>query len=189
MTELSEEELFFDSENVKPKSIKTVGIVTIIVSAIMILSYGLAAISYSMVSSLSRFGGKVGSRLGADTDLGSIMGNSAYAIPLSLLIMVLAIVLLVGAVNFRKYKKWGQMLSTGICAAIVVSLIIMMIVAAPDFDALLGQTGDEFVDAISSDLSGMSKNNYYGSYIVWTLPFIALAIYLNHPKVSPHFDQ
>ena len=158
---VSETYLIARMENDKIKSIRTVGITIVVLSAFIIFRNGMGALMAILIEFSE------GSHPTIDaTPMGFIF---AHYLEMSLFLVLIGITYLLGGIFIQRYKLWANRLLTAISALQVLVVWIMMIVVRSSFAE---QEGLEILSVWTIAVA-----------LIWAVPFGLLIWFLNKRTV------
>ena len=153
-------------ENDKIKSIRTVGITIVVLSAFMIFSNGMGALVVLLIESSE------GSQPTIDaTPMGFIF---AHYIEICVFLVLIGIAYLLGGIFIQRYKLWANRLVTAISALQVLFVWLIMVIVRSSFAE---QEGLEILSVWTIAVA-----------LIWTLPFGLLIWFLNKKGVIRNFQ-
>ncbi|MCR9248902.1 MAG: hypothetical protein NXI20_00705 [bacterium] len=154
-------------EDQKPKSIKTIGIVIIVISVLMIFSNSMGALAWYVIG----IGGDmVPENAGEFDPLIFLLSN--YVV-MCLSIVFMGLFLLVGGIYITKYKLWANRL-VSIIAGLMFLLIWGLMIALSV--GLGGQVG-----------MGLLAFGAIINALFWSTPVVLLIRFLNRKSIKSHF--
>jgi ABC-type spermidine/putrescine transport system permease subunit II len=145
------------------KTIKTIGIILIVLSALIAFGNGMGAIVFLII-------GKFEPSSSGKNDFNALIWNN-YLI-LCLTTLFLAILNIIGGIGLTKYRNWGRVLVIIDSTLFIVLMIIVSVALMFLFKESLGPIG-----LLMPILSGLT----------FMIPFILLIRYLTRHKVRINF--
>lgn len=152
-------------EEQKPKSIKTMGLLIIIFSGIIVFSNGMGAVAWSVMG--------MGKEEHQNTEISDPMSFLfAHYMEMCLIMLVIGIAYLIGGIFLRKYKMWANKMVS------VLSILVILII--------WGLMIAMFVTTIEE---GMAIFSYAAliNGLVWSTPVALLIWFLNKKKIKKYF--
>jgi hypothetical protein len=156
-------------ENEKPKSIKTTGLIIIIISALIIFSNRMGALMSILI----------GINEAVDPNAGQIQTNPisyifSHYIEMCLFIVTIGLIYLLSGIFIQKYKLWANRFATVISGLQIIFVWCIMLI-------LRSSIGYE---------PGMEifKNGAIATAIIWTIPFGLLIWFLNKKGIKEYFN-
>jgi ABC-type spermidine/putrescine transport system permease subunit II len=145
------------------KTIKTIGIILIVLSALIAFGNGMGAIVFLII-------GKFEPSSSGKNDFNALIWNN-YLI-LCLTTLFLAILNIIGGIGLTKYRNWGRVLVIIDSTLFIILMIIVSVVLMFLFKESLGPIG-----LLMPILSGLT----------FMIPFILLIRYLTRNKIRINF--
>lgn len=145
----------------KPKSIRTIGIVIAVISALTILSNLLGLLLANTLLVSAKY----------IEEVPYLNENLTYVKPIALLSTAIFVVAFVAGVFIMRYKNWARKLVQIIVVIYLLFFWYQAVFIAPNNPFDKGEFGFE---------------NLIGA-LVWSVPIILLVTYLNKEKVKSHF--
>ena len=156
-------------ETVKPKSIKTIGLIITIISALIIFSNGMGA----LMSFLMGFNDSV------DPSVGQIKTDPisyifSHYIEMCLFMVAIGLFYLLSGIFIQKYKLWANRFATVISGLQILFVLSIMLILR---FSIANESGMEFF-----------KRGTIATAIFWTIPFGLLIWFLNKKGIKEYFD-
>jgi len=154
-------------EKGKPKSIKTIGTVIIIISAFIIFSNGMGALTSTLMG------------LGESSQSGQTFRSPiefvfAYYLEMCLFMVAIGTAYLLGGLFVRKYKLWANRFVTVISGIQVLIVWATMLIMRKSFGQ---EPGLEILNIWTIVVA-----------IFWSIPFGLLILFLNKKDIVAHFE-
>lgn len=157
-------------ESQKPKSIKAIGLLLVILSVLITLSNGMAAIAWSVL--------RVGEDLAGDIHqtTGGLAFVAEHYVAMCVLMVVIGIAYCLGGIFLMKYRLWAHRVTT----SLTLLLILLILVFSGTCAHMFMQEGDD--DGILFGICCIVGG------LFWSIPFTLLFWHLNRQKIKMHFE-
>lgn len=154
-------------ETEKPKSIKTIGVVIIVLSALIIFSNSMGALMSTLI------GLGEGSHSG-QTFQTPIAFVFAHYLEMCLFMVAIGTAYLLGGLFIQKYKLWANRFVTVISGIQILIVWTIMLLMRASFGQ---EPGLEILNSWTIVVA-----------IIWTVPFGLLIWFLNRKNIVSHFE-
>ncbi|GEM_PF-3541301 len=158
-------------ETIKPKSVKTVGILVIIFSGLTLFSNTMGAISFLLVGgndvTINRPNGTVQN----DDPINFIFDNY---VAFCLIMISIALGYLIGGIFIQKFKAWANRLLSMSASLSLVIIWGLMILMAQSIGQANGGSGFAIIPIVIG--------------IIWSTPVALLIWFLNKQNIKKHFS-
>lgn len=160
-------------EELKPKSVRTLGVVIAVISAVIIFG-NIVGIVVFKISSINNAITDLTIGEDASDDIKILFFVIKHYVEMFLIIATLGMCFLIGGINLRKYKLWANRLISILSLILICIIWFLMITIFSIFYS-------------SSGLDVLSYSAIF-SAIIWSVPLIILIRFLNNNEIEMHFE-
>ena len=148
------------------KTIKTIGIIVIVISALIAFGNGMGALAFSIIGGSEPSASNPSENL----DFGALIWNNYLMICLST--FLLALLNIIGGIGLTKYKNWGRVLLIIDSTLFLMSMILLSIILI-----ILSKDSLGIIGVLMPILS----------MLTFAIPFVLLIRFLTRDKIKINF--